>query len=80
MARHKDRRVKETWGIKLTLIVGEDDDLIALHAGLSDGTQALSVKHLLRVALAVQRGSDQSGQVAEHDEIDVDDALSDLIG
>ena len=47
MSRHR-KSGRTIWQIKLTLIAGEDDDLIALRATIERGLGAASVKQIIR--------------------------------
>lgn len=71
MARQR-RLGRHIWQIKLTLIEGEDDDLLALKAATARGDAAATIKQTLRAG-----GLRQSVTVTD-DTSAIEDALDNL--
>lgn len=72
MAR-KRRLGRHIWQIKLTLIDGEDDDLLALKAATARGDAAATIKQTLRA------GGLSRSAIATDDTAAIEDALDNLI-
>lgn len=71
MPRHR-RQGRHIWQIKLTLIEGEDDDLLALKARTARGDAAATIKQTLRA------GSLHQSADAADDAAAIENALDNL--
>ena len=80
MPRHKNAIRSVEWVVKHTLVPGVDDDLIALKGSLERGTQSLSIKRLMRLALEQQPGQTAGQGDPIDNTLDLELALDGLIG